>query len=145
MANLEVRKLSALEHLYEAENALYPNTRAERDRRYYVEGEVDTQVQRFGQLALKAAQAFSGQVRERRNAAMDLMQALNALAALPADGTLTDAQLADWDAASHKVDRLSVLLETDAKNAAWHMERLTNPLEAYTALQRKYPALLTAL
>lgn len=142
---IAARKLSALQHLAELQDAIFYTESSKKEHFWRVEDGIHNEVVRFGALAVAQAQAFSGQVRERRNAAIELKQALDALAALPADGTLTDAQLAEWDAASNKVDRLSALLEADAKNADWHLERLMNPLDAWNTMQQKYPPLRTSL
>jgi hypothetical protein len=142
---IAARKLSALQHLVELQDAIFYTEKSKKDRFWQVEDGIHGEVVRFGTLAVAQAQAFSEQVQERRNTAIELKQALDAMAALPADGTLTDAQLAEWDAASNKVDRLSVLLENDAKNADWHLERLTNPLDAWNTMQQKYPPLRTTL
>jgi hypothetical protein len=137
--------LSALQHLQVAEDAAYPNRRAERDWRSHVEHQVNEEVARSGELSMRQAQAFAAEVAARRTRADALEAELQRLWLLQPDGSLGVDDLEAWDAANREVDRLTALLEADAQRAAWHLNRLENPLDTWDAMQNKYGALRNAI
>ena len=143
--NTTSRKQSAMAWLAELQAEDFPSVRAERDRHHYVETAIHGAVARFGQTLTEQAQAFAGQVRERRTVAGELLELLEHKANLAADGTLTNAEIAHYEQVMRDADRLTAALEADARNAEWHLKRLENPLDAYDEMQKKYPPLMQAL